>query len=125
MDWIALGQDRDNWRMLVNAVMKLRVPQNAGNYLNRWEPVSLSGRTLLIGVSYCRSIQVVIEIRQIEGYFTHTELCCYHAQTTRCVVVLGIWILSFPLEMYSKTVSESHIPDCGPTVPRQCLHGLL
>ena len=35
MDWIALGQDRDNWRMLVNAVMKLRVPQNAGNYLNR------------------------------------------------------------------------------------------
>jgi hypothetical protein len=26
MDWIYLAQDRDRWRELVNAVMKLRVP---------------------------------------------------------------------------------------------------
>ena len=26
MDWIGLSQDRDRWRMLVSAVMKLRVP---------------------------------------------------------------------------------------------------
>jgi len=26
MDWIGLAQDRDRWRMLVNAVMNLQVP---------------------------------------------------------------------------------------------------
>ena len=26
MDWIGLAQDRDRWRMLVSAIMNLRVP---------------------------------------------------------------------------------------------------
>jgi hypothetical protein len=33
MYWINLAQDTNRWRTLVNAKMKLRVPQNAGNFL--------------------------------------------------------------------------------------------
>jgi len=33
MDWIDLAQNRDGSPALVNAVMKLRVLQNAGNFL--------------------------------------------------------------------------------------------
>jgi len=46
MDWIGLAQDSDRWRTLVSAVMNLRVPWNAGNFLISCKPVSFSRRTL-------------------------------------------------------------------------------
>ena len=53
MDWIGLAQARDRWRTLVSAVMNLRVPWNAGNFLTSCKPVSFSRRTLHHGVSKC------------------------------------------------------------------------
>ena len=51
MDRIGLAQDKDRWRTVVSAVMNLRVPWNAGNFLTSCKPVSCSGRTVHRAVS--------------------------------------------------------------------------
>jgi hypothetical protein len=47
MDWIDLAQDRDQWRALVNTVMKLLVPYNAGKFLSSCTTGSFSSRAQL------------------------------------------------------------------------------
>jgi hypothetical protein len=47
MEWINLAQDRDESRAVVNTVMNLRVPYNAGKFLSNFTVGSFSGRAQL------------------------------------------------------------------------------
>ena len=51
MNWIYLAHEGVRLRALVNAVMNLRVPHNAGCFLTSWELVSYSRRPLPPAVS--------------------------------------------------------------------------
>jgi hypothetical protein len=50
-DWTDLSQDRDQWRVLVNKVMNLRVPQNAGKFLSSCTTGGFPSRVQPLAVS--------------------------------------------------------------------------
>jgi hypothetical protein len=72
MDWIAVAQDRHRWRVVVNAIMNLLVPQYAGNSLFR--------ETVFYGVncidSYLddqkRKINIPIHLHTYVRIYMHT-----------------------------------------------------
>jgi hypothetical protein len=47
-DWIDLAQDREQWRALVNTVMKLRIPYNIRKFLSGCTIGSFSRRAQLL-----------------------------------------------------------------------------
>jgi hypothetical protein len=51
VDWIGLAQDRYRWRAIMNVVMNLRVPQNAGNLPSGYTTGGLSSGTQIYRVS--------------------------------------------------------------------------
>jgi hypothetical protein len=51
VDLIGLAQERDRWRVLVNSVLSLRVPQNAGKLLSVQITMDLLSSVQLHGVS--------------------------------------------------------------------------
>jgi hypothetical protein len=50
VDWIGLAKDRNRWRALVNSVLNLRLPQNAGK---------LSSDLSIVGLSCSAQLRIV------------------------------------------------------------------
>jgi hypothetical protein len=112
MGWIEPAEDRD--RSLVNSVMNLWVPQNAGNFLTSWETVSFLRKTLLKGVGYAvnmilggtytyfgslEKMNTVLILQNIEIWF--------FGRLARCIIIVAtdVWHTTL-LQVPAKVPSE-------------------
>jgi hypothetical protein len=75
VDWIGLVKDRNRWRALVNSVLNLRVPWNAGKLSNSLTSSGLSSSAQLHIVS-----QLVSEWKSEAG------VADYHFRDFSCIV---------------------------------------
>ena len=92
MDWIGLDQDREIWWTLVSAVMNLRIPWNAGNFLTSCKPVSFSRRTLHHGVSryLTNSVHKILFYNKFILFLYMFRALCAHHQAVK-IVLYSIW----------------------------------
>jgi hypothetical protein len=81
VDWIGLTQDRNRWRALVNSVLNVWVPWNAGKLLSGLATGGLSSSAwlhrvsiLLHCVTLCSTFAICVQLRLM---FTHFLFRCY------------------------------------------------
>jgi hypothetical protein len=74
MDWIHVAQDRDQWPVLVNTVINLRILQNCGKFLNSGAtgnfPIKLGSIEVFTG-----QFQYSEEIQSYSGRKTINSVC--------------------------------------------------
>jgi hypothetical protein len=58
VDWTQLSYDRENWRVVLNSAVKIRVLRNAGNFLTTLGDNSVCRMIMLHGVSIGRVVPV-------------------------------------------------------------------
>jgi hypothetical protein len=76
VDWIGLAQDRNRWRALVNSVLNLRAPCNAGKLSSGLTCSGLSSSAQLHRVSYLFSgvtFVVLLKSTDVSGFRTSSE----------------------------------------------------
>jgi hypothetical protein len=78
MDWIGLAQDSDEWKNLVNAIMNIRVPQNAGKFLS-------SCTTGVVSREELNSVELVID-----AYLEHISLKETYVATNKSIILTDV-----------------------------------